>query len=53
MIDIWESGEIYARLLIDISNSNNWINKTKEIYNSFICQYINKPSNLLATKKLY
>lgn len=40
MIDIWDSGEIYARLLIDISDSNNWINNIKEIYNSFICQYI-------------
>lgn len=43
---IWDLGKVYQRLIVDISNENNWIEKMIEIYHSFISNYLddeNKP----------
>lgn len=37
---IWDLGKVYQRLIVDVSDENNWINKMIEIYHSFICNYI-------------
>lgn len=44
LISIWDSGDIYARLILDLVDSDNWIDTLKEVYNSDICQYIDDSS---------
>lgn len=39
---IWDSGSVYSRLIQDIS-TDNWIDSLKEVYNSWICEYIDDP----------
>lgn len=37
---IWDLGKVYQRLIVDISDENNWTKKMIEIYHSFISSYI-------------
>lgn len=37
---IWEIGKVYQRLIVDISNDNDWLENLIEVYNSWICGYL-------------
>ena len=37
---VWDMGKIYQRLIIDISDNGDWLDKLIEVYNSWICLYI-------------
>lgn len=37
---IWDLGKVYQRLIVDVSNESNWIEKMIEIYHSFISKYL-------------
>lgn len=37
---IWELGNVYQRLIEDVSNQTKWFEKMIEVYNSWICYYI-------------
>lgn len=39
-LSVWDSGEVYERLIIDVSNDDNWKKKMVEVYNSWICEYL-------------
>ncbi|MCD7808811.1 MAG: hypothetical protein LUH02_05655 [Erysipelotrichaceae bacterium] len=43
-LEIWDSGEVYSRLIIDISEAVHWISKLIEVYKSWICEYIDDVS---------
>lgn len=37
---VWDFGKIYQRLIVDVSNEDNWITNMIDIYHSFISSYI-------------
>lgn len=37
---IWEKGKIYQRLIVDISDDNDWLDNLIEVYNSWFCEYL-------------
>lgn len=37
---IWDIGKVYYRLISDLSTVDNWLDKLFEVYNSWICDYI-------------
>lgn len=39
-IYVWDSGEVYSRLIEDISTPQNWVAKLQEVYQSWICDYL-------------
>lgn len=39
-LNVWDSGEVYQRLIEDISNEENWVDKLTEVYSSWLCEYL-------------
>lgn len=39
-ISVWDSGKVYQRLIVDISNEDNWFDRLVEVYHSWICDYL-------------
>lgn len=46
-VSVWDAGHIYQRLILDVSTKDNWFEKMKEIYHSWICAYLDDYDNVI------